>query len=636
MKITLRAFIIGLAWVIVQAMVTPYNTFYIQGSKLAGNHFPAGAMIILLFMTFVVNTILRRVKLGWQLRPGELLTVWIMLVVASGMPSMGFGQFLYPCLVVPIYFASPENDWENILHQYIPRSLIVWDKGAVDDFYEGSFGGSVPWGVWLKPLALWSVFALLIFFVMICLAVILRKQWVEREKFTFPLVQIPVEVVGTQGTSPIGFFKNRIVILGAAIPFVLHLINGLHRYLPNVPSIPTIFNVYEAFTEKPWITLRWWPAVRIVIYPSVIAITYLLTLEVSLSLWLFFLLFKVQYIIMDILGWRINPWISASRQVMGGFLVFAVAVFWGSRIHLKDIFRKTFTRGSNVDDSQEPLPYSVALLGAVGGFILLVILCNIAGITAWVAIGVMVAVFVITIGLTWMVVNGGLLLVQAPLFPSEYLEVPLGTLSIGARSLTVLSFQRTFLRDWGELLMPSIMHGFKIPDFIKLNQRKLLAVMAISIVVAIGITHYSSLSLIYSKGALSLQHWTYVRAPTGYFQRMANRIQWPLGTVWSEVYSMIGGAVVTFLLLFMRRRFLWWPLHPIGYLLGATYPPFHLWSAIFFGWLIKYFVLKFGDIRKYRAMRPFFMGVVVGEYAIIGIWTILGMFTGVGYYALPG
>jgi len=637
MKITWRAFIIGLAWVIVQTMITPYSTFYIQGSKLAGNHLPAGAMIVLLFMTFVINTILRRIKPGWELAPGELLVVWIMLVVASGIPSMGFGQFLYPCLVVPIYFASPENDWENVLHQYIPKWLMVWDKAAADDFYKGSrFGGSVPWLVWLRPLAVWTLFALLLFFVMICLAVILRKQWSEREKFTFPLVQIPVEIVGTPGTSPLSFFRNRGVILGAAIPFILHLINGLNRYWPTIPKIPTVFNVYEAFTERPWVTLRWWPAVRIVIYPSVIAISYILTLEVSLSLWLFFLLFKVQYIIMNAAGLRINPWISASRQVMGGFLIFTAVVFWGSRVHLRDIFRRTFVRGSGVDDSQEPLPYSAALLGAIGGFVLLVVLCTIAGITAWVAIGVIAAVFVITIVLTWMVVNGGLLLVQAPLFPSEYLEVPLGTLAIGARSLTVLSFQRVFLRDWGELLMPSVMHGFKIPDYVKLNQRKLLGVMAVSIVVAMCVTHYASLNLIYDKGALNMQHWTYNRAPIGYFQHMANRIQWPVGTNWSEVYSMLGGAAVTSFLLFMRRQFLWWPLHPIGYLLGATYPPFHLWSSIFFGWLIKYFTLKFGDIKTYRTIRPFFMGVVVGEYAIVGVWTIIGMLTGVGYYALPG
>jgi hypothetical protein len=591
-----------------------------------------GAMIVLLLMTFVVNTILKRLKPGWELSSGELLVVWIMVVVASGIPGLGLGQFLFPRLVAPIYFASPENDWENILHPHIPRWLMVWDREAVEDFYKGSpFGGLVPWGVWLKPLAVWTIFILVFFFVIICLSVILRKQWVEREKFTFPLVQIPVEMVGTQDSSPVSFFKNRVVLLGIAISFALHLVNGLNRYFPGVPQIPTVFNIFQGFTERPWVTLRHWPAVRIVIYPSVIAITYLLTLEVSFSLWFFFLLFKVQYIIMNVLGLRINPWTSASRQVMGGFLVFAVAVFWSSRAHLKDMLYKTFTHRSDVDDSQEPLPYPVALLGFLGGTILLVILCNIAGITAWVAVGFIMSVFAVTICMTWMVVNGGLLVVQAPLFPSEYMEITLGTRLVGARSLAILSFQRIFLRDWSEILMPSIMHGFKIPDHIKLNQRKLLAVMAISIVVAIGATHYASLNLIYSKGGLNMR-----MGGTWPLQNTANKIQWPSETNWPELYSMMGGAVATFFLLFMRRRFLWWPLHPIGYLLGATYSPFMLWSSIFFGWLIKYLVLKLGDVKRYRALRPFLIGVVVGEYAMIGIWTILGMFTGVGYYALPG
>ena len=630
MKITIRAVIIGLVWVIAQTMITPYNNLYLGGSRLAGSHFPLGAMIVLLLMTFVVNTILKRLKPGWELGPGELLVIWIMVVVTSGIPGLGLGQFLYQRLVAPVYFASPENDWENILHPYLPRWIIVWDKYAVDDFYKGSPFGGVPWRAWLKPLAVWTTFILVFYFVNICLSAILRKQWVEREKFTFPLVQIPVEMVGTQGSSPTSFFKNRIVILGIAISCALHLVNGLNRYFPNVPEIPTVFRIFQGFTEKPWVTLRHWPEVRIVIYPSVIAITYLLTLEVSFSLWFFFLLFKVQYIIMNALGLHIDPWTSASRQVMGGFIVFTVAVIWTSRAHLKDMFHKTFARKSDVDDSQEPLPYSVSLLGFLGGIILLVALCNIAGMAIWVAVTFLAATFVIIICMTWMVVNGGLLVVQAPLFPSKYMEMTLGTRLMGSRSLTILSFQRIFLRDWSEILMPSIMHGFKIPDHVRLNQRKLLAVIAISIVAAIGVSHYASLNLIYSKGGSNLDiGWTWP------LQWTADRIQWPAETNWPEVYSMIGGAVATFFILLMRRRFLWWSLHPIGYLLGATYSPFLLWSSIFFGWLIKYLVLKLGDIKTYRALRPFLIGVIVGEYAVIGIWTIIGMFTGVGYYALP-
>ena len=95
MKITFRSVIIGLMWVIVQTMVTPYNNIYLWGSRLAGSHFPMGAMIVLLLMASVVNTILRKLKSGWELDPGELLVVWLMVVVASGIPGLGLGQFLY-------------------------------------------------------------------------------------------------------------------------------------------------------------------------------------------------------------------------------------------------------------------------------------------------------------------------------------------------------------------------------------------------------------------------------------------------------------------------------------------------------------------------------------------------------------
>jgi hypothetical protein len=40
----------------------------------------------------------------------------------------------------------------------------------------------VPWEVWLLPLLYWLLFALALFLVMVCMMVILRRQWVENEK----------------------------------------------------------------------------------------------------------------------------------------------------------------------------------------------------------------------------------------------------------------------------------------------------------------------------------------------------------------------------------------------------------------------------------------------------------------------
>jgi len=229
-----------------------------------------------------------------------------------------------------------------------------------------------------------------------------------------------------------------------------------------------------------------------------------------------------------------------------------------------------------------------------------------------------------------------LLLVQAPLFPSEYLEIPLGTRILGPNNVTLFAYQRIHLRDWGEFFMPSVMHGFKVTDAVALNRRRLLGAMGVAVIVAIGVACYVSLSLIYSKGALNMQHWTYINAPRGYFQHISSLLQYPRTTQWNDVYSMLIGGGVMFLLLFLRRTFIWWPLHPIGYAVGAVYSSYYLWSSIFIGWLIKYIILKFGGIRLYRNLRPLFVAMIVGEYIIVSIWMIIGMFTGVGYFALPG
>ncbi len=652
-RLRFPAIVVGLLLVGAMCAITPYNNYFLQNSKIAGNHLPVGSIFGILLLVFFVNVPLRKLmqRRSFAFSSLELTVIWMMLIVAVGIPSMGLLQFLLPSLVALRYFATTENDWAETLHPHIPDWLVVMDVRASTDFYEGiSPGENVPWLLWLKPLLIWGLFVLVFYITTFCLSTILRKQWVERERFSFPLIQIPIQLAAEppRGTLLNTFFKNRLLWAGMALPVVLHLINGLHAHFPTVPEIPLIYNIYQVFTEKPWHTLGWWPAMRLVIYFSVIGIASLLTLEVSFSLWFFYLFFKLQYIIMNASGLSISPWISCSRQVMGGYLVFVPAVFWIGREHISTIFRKTFGLGAarpsrmgtfsesrTIDDSNEPVSYRVALLGFVIGFLTLTVFLVMAGVTTWVAVVTLLSIFVTSIVLSWMVVNGGLLLVQAPFFPSEYIDITLGSGALGQKSLAILSFQRTFLRDWGEFMMPNFLHSFKAADEVRLARRRILPILGIAIAVAILVSVYFSLTLIYNKGALFLQSWSFVVAPRNYFQRMSSLIEFPVETKWDEVYSMIAGAGFTGFMLWMRQHFVWWSLHPIGYLLGATYPPFHLWSSILIGWFIKYSSLKFGGASTYRKLRPVAFGLIFGEYVMVGVWMIVGFFTGIGYFALP-
>lgn len=635
---TVRALLLGLALVIVQTAITPYNDYYLQGTDIAGNHFPLGAVFTLIFLTLVINPILKRVFPRATLNPAELIVIWVMMGVSSAIPSKGMMGFLLPYLAAPVYFATPENEWAETLHAHFPEWLIVWDKHAVTNFYEGE--ASVPWALWIKPIIVWSVFILLFYCVTICVSIILRKQWVERERFIFPLVTVPVEMVQQasmqRGVSSL--FRNRLVWIGFGIAAAFHLLNGLHEYFPALPSIPNRYDLYAPFTERPWIVMRWWPQFRFFLYFSVIGITYFLAMEVSFSCWFFFLFFKLQYIIINAFAIPISPWICARGQTMAAYCVMVLAFLINSRLHIIDLLKKTFLQSSTttINDSDEVLPYRWAVLGAIFSFLLLAGLCFYAGMSFWVACSIITLFLITSTALSWMVVNGGMLLIQAPMYPVEYFEIVTGSRIINASSLALLGFQRVMMRDWGGILMPSVLHGFKAADPLRLNRRSVLYAMALAIVVAIGVSYTASLPLIYEKGGLNLQGGPFVGAPR-YFNHMVSLIQYPRDAKLGEAYSMILGVGITSFLLIMQRQFMWWQLHPIGYVMGAVYSSYFLWSCIFIGWFLKFLVLKSGGIGYFRKFRPLFMGLIIGEFGIVGAWMVLGIFTGVNYHgALPG
>jgi hypothetical protein len=411
--------LIGLVFVVLLCGITPYNNDYLQNARIAGNHLPVGSIFVLLFLVFCVNVLLRKLGPRFALTATELTTIWIMLIATLAIPGISFMEILFPQLVSLRYFATPENEWADTLQPHIPDWLVITDKAAVREFYEGTEGlGRVPWAAWLRPLGAWGLFMFVFYFTLYCLSTIIRRQWTERERFSFPLIQVPLGVVSDppSGSAINTFFKNRLLLLGASIPVLVHLVNGLHSHFPSVPQIPLVYRIYQAFTDKPFYVLGWGQRLQIMIFFSVIGIAYLLTLEISLSLWVFFLFFKLEQIFLEVAGLRPGGGFF-NRQVMGGYLVFVFAILWMSREHLVNVFRKAFSSRSTVDDSDEPLSYRSAALGFLLGLTALVLLCVIAGYSWWIAAASMLLAIVTSIVLSWFVVNAGLLRIQAPFMP---------------------------------------------------------------------------------------------------------------------------------------------------------------------------------------------------------------------------
>src|SRR5262249_54143858 len=154
---------------------------------VGGFHLAPGSLVVLLLLAAGVNPLLRR----WgrtPLTPAELIVIWTMLAVAL-VNDLSF--YLPVSLVWPVYFAIPGHGWASLFHRYLPRALFPQDPRAVRWFFQGlPPGEGVPWGPWAVALAPWFLFAALFYLMMFCLAALLRAQWTERERFSYPIVQI--------------------------------------------------------------------------------------------------------------------------------------------------------------------------------------------------------------------------------------------------------------------------------------------------------------------------------------------------------------------------------------------------------------------------------------------------------------
>ena len=633
-NITLRSVLMGSALVILQTAATPYNNQYIGGTPIAGNHFPIGSVFIFTLIILALNVVLKKNRPGSELTPAELITIWVMLSVGSGIPYSGLMRYLPPLLVCPVYFATPENEWAELFHDNLPDWLVIKDPKAMQYYYEGLPGGMPkPWGIWLRPALAWTSFVLVMFFVMACICALVRKQWVEREKYTFPLAQLPVDLAERpDGDSLVNsFFRNRLMWFGFALPVVLHGIKGLHMYFPAVPDISTVFDLSSGFTDKPWSALR---SLRMVIYPSVIGFSYLLTLEISFSMWFFFLFYKLQSVYLSAVGSSMSGRILASRQAMGGYMALITAMLWTGREHIKTVIRKVMS--GKGDDSDEPMPYRLSLIGTVLGIVVLIGMCVLAGMQLGIAIAIIVVFFIIVTILSWMVANAGVLFVQQGFRPSEYLAVTVGTARVNSASWTLLAFESGFMRDLREVLMPSIINAFKVPDPVKLRRRSVIVAVSISILLTLAVSYYAHISITYRLGGNNLESYAYGSAARRAYNWSASSIQSSTLTNWEELSVMGLGAVFTLFIIFMRRSFLWFGIHPMGYLMHLTYAASQVWSSFLIGWLCKYMLLKYGGIKWYRKMRPLFLGAVLGECVIGGIWIVVGMIAGSGYRVLPG
>ena len=85
-------------------------------------------------------------------------------------------------------------------------------------------------------MLVWSILIGAVFWAFLCMATLFRRQWIDRERLSFPLAYLPLALVDTGG--PQAWWRNRLFWLGAAVAGGIEIVNGLNYPYPAVPYLP--------------------------------------------------------------------------------------------------------------------------------------------------------------------------------------------------------------------------------------------------------------------------------------------------------------------------------------------------------------------------------------------------------------
>jgi len=605
-------------------ILIPINVYWIARSETGSTIFYSTTSSLFcnaVFTLFILVLLSEGARLWLKVRllsQQELLIVYVAVSAASALSGEGVGQQLVRDISASFWYATPENEWGTLFNHYMPKWLTVNDKSALKAFYEGTQGNesllysSQHIKAWLFPLLPWIALVMLLVFIMICINLVVRKQWIEHEKLTYPIIQLPLAMTSERDS----LLGNKRTWIGFGIGAGITLLNGFHFLFPRVPGIQNIYNMSSLFVSKPWDSLQ--PMV-IAFYPCAIGLAYFMPLDLAFSTWFFFFFWKAQLVTGSILGLHSLPEFPYAKwQQTGGYLAVGVLALWMGRRHIASVIK---------DSLQGHKGYRMALAGIVFGFGALIAFAFFMGITPWVAIFFFGAYFILSISITRMRAELGPLVHELYYSNSDQVMAAMfGTRRISPSSLTAISMFWWMSRSQNSHVMPHQLEGFKLAERTGIDLRQLWIFMLIAAVLGVFICSWSVLDTGYRYGG-----------DAGFAYEAYTRLQaWltnPRTTDIPASLFMLGGFLFSLFLLWMKRRFLWWQFHPIGYAVTqGDWAITFIWFPIFISWLLKSSILKYGGIKSHRSAIPIFLGLILGDFVVGAIWGIIGVITGIPVY----
>lgn len=604
---------------IISALLLPLNVFFIHGFVWVYYDFNGWLPLFTntvggIFLGSLLNQLLKRWRPGWAFAPGELLTIYVLLGISTGLTSvsMSVNTSLAGVISYPFWFATPENEWQTLLWPHLPWWLTVSDRSVIEGFFVGD---TTPytWSIiaaWLTPALWWTTFVSVLLWVTLCLNAIVRRRWADEDKLAFPFVAVPVHVADER----LGLFRSKAFWVGFLVCVGMEAWNTAGCYLSELPHLSFRYALVGPGATNPWDKLT----VSMVNFgPITLGLIYLMPLDMTLSLFFFDLLWNVEYVTSGHLGWNVAgaagfPY--GAHQSVGGFLAFTAAFLWLDRRYSLQVLRRVVgLRSVLADDRNEGLSYRMAGVGAVVGTGYLYWFLTRMGMSGWLAVPFLGLYYVMALGISRLRAQVGppnhLLDGAGP----AVLTGLLGTKSLGSRNLGVLGLLAPYTVGQHSNPIPIQLEALKMSEDGRMNRRRLSLAMALSVPLTMLCYFWASLHYGYDLGlSANCPNADFRATISGLVTETVYDIREPVGVKSGEIFAMSFGFLFVLVLMWARMHVIWFPIHPAAFPLTFYFDMQECMLALLLIWLFKLLILRFLGLRGHRAVLPFFIGLLVG------------------------
>ena len=497
----------------------------------------------------------------WELRKADLILIYVMLTMAAAVPNQAFVGYVIPCIAGFFYYATPENKWLDMYLADVPKWMVPEVRG----------GGAAARGP--SPGRAGALAGL-------GRAADLVVPPVPRPEpdDDLPERDPPPPVVGPRTArvpdgagapahdralagafAPLGpFFRNPWTWIGFLVPFLLLGLRGLHHYFPAVPVFSPSFGALTlmdgAFVLKFHTNYAW------------IGISYLVNLDVTMSIWVFWILGVFQKALFGKFGVAPTETLSfyslhsadLAHQATGACWVFVVWGLWVARRHLRQVLSNAFGRKA-VDDSEELISYRAAVLGFAASLLFIGAWLWKSGIPLVVLPMFLVSALIFYILVTRVVATAGVATARSPMISAFVVISGLGSAFIGTKGLVALTF--TYLWHSEMRLFPMIVcaQNLKLAEAVRGPKGRLFWAICIALGVSLLAATWIILHLCYTYGGINLDTFFMQSQSIRLFNDMARHIQHPVGPD-LRGWGFTGvGAAIEAGLIYAQKRFFWWP-----------------------------------------------------------------------------